>query len=83
MYVDITEKEWKAIQAGAISNNKLSQILNNSDPDKVRDLATPKQSKSISVGKQARIRQMLNYGYTIAEVAEAVGVSTSTVNDYI
>ena len=83
VYVDITEKEWKAIQAGAISNNKLSQILNNSDPDKVRDLATPKQSKSISVGKQARIRQMLNYGYTIAEVAEAVGVSTSTVNDYM
>lgn len=83
VYVDITEKEWKAIQAGAISNNKLTQILNNADSEKVRNLATPKQSRQISAGKQARIRQMLNYGYTIAEVADAVGVSTSTVNEYM
>src|SRR5690606_35267823 len=42
--VDITPSEWNAIQAGAISNHKLEQILNNADLDKIKTLATPRQA---------------------------------------
>lgn len=37
--IDITDKEWEAIQAGAISENKLTQILNNTNIDVVRQKA--------------------------------------------
>lgn len=77
--IDITDSEWAAIQAGAISNNKLNQILNNSDLDKVKQLATPKSNTSMSPAKLNRASAMLESGYTQAEVADALGVSLSTL----
>lgn len=75
----ISEKEWEAIQAGAISKHKLQEILNNADMDRVKELATPKKAFRISDTKKARIKALMKAGYTQAEVAEAVGVSPSTV----
>ena len=40
--IDITDRQWEAIQAGAISENKLKQILANTDVDKLRQRATPR-----------------------------------------
>ncbi len=77
----ITDKEWAAIQAGAISTSKLTKILNNTDIDVVKQLATPRTSTSITPAKKSRIKSMLNLGYTQAEIADAVGVSTSTITD--
>ena len=81
--IDITDKEWEAIQAGAISDNKLTQILNHCDIDKVKERAMPRPTKGISEAKQARIKRMKNNGYTLDEIAKAVGVSTSTVSKYL
>ncbi len=78
--VNITDREWEAIQAGAISSSKLTQILQNSDLNKVKRLATPRTSVSMSPAKVARAKSMLTSGYTQAEVAEALGVSTSTLS---
>lgn len=75
----ITPDEWDAIQAGAISHNKLSQILNNADIDQVRQLATPKAGNKMSSTKISRAQAMLNAGYTQAEVADQLGVSVSTL----
>ena len=80
---DITDREWEAIQAGAISANKLSKILNHMDADVLREYATPYGNKEISPAKQARIRNMAMSGYTPSEIASMVGVSTTTVNKYI
>lgn len=79
--VNITDKEWDAIQKGAVSNNMLEQILNNSDMDRVRELATPRNSVGVSPAKLSRARAMLNGGATYAEVADAVGVSVSALRD--
>lgn len=80
--VEITEKEWEAIQAGAISPSKLSQILQNANLDQVKQLATPRQnSKVISNAKLSRAQSMLASGLTLSEVAEALGVSTSTLSN--
>jgi hypothetical protein len=78
--IDITPSEWAAIQAGAISNNKLTQILNNADIDTVKTLATPKVKVTMDTPKTTRARAMLASGYTQAEVADALGVSISTLN---
>lgn len=77
----ITPSEWEAIQAGAISNNKLSNILNNADLDEVKQLAMPRDKPPMNAGKVARAQSMLASGYTQAEVADALGIPASTLND--
>lgn len=81
--VQLTDKEWAAIQAGAISNNKLSQILNNADLDQVKALATPRSSLVMTSAKQRRAEAMIAAGYTQAEVADALGVAVSTLKSSI
>lgn len=77
--IKISDREWEAIQSSAISTTKLVQILNNADMDRVKKLATPRPS-GMSASKVSRARTMLSNGYTYAEVAEALGVSTSTIS---
>lgn len=81
--IEITDKEWEAIQAGAISENKLTQILNNTNIDTLRQRATPRATTSLSTTKQNRISAMNNSGYSTSEIAEALGISTSTVSKYL
>lgn len=78
--IDIEPKEWEAIQAGAISASFLSSILNNTDLDKVKQLATPRSSLLMTNAKTSRARMLLANGYTQSEVADALGVSISTLN---
>lgn len=81
--IPITDKEWEAIQAGAVSTNTLTQILNNTDLDRVKQLATPRTKTGMSSAKIARAKSLLANGYTQAEVADALGVSTSTLADAV
>lgn len=80
--ISISPREWEAIQAGAISENILSQILRFADAATVRSYATPKATTALSTGQQSRIRAMRASGYTNAEIANALGVSPTTVTKY-
>ena len=82
--IEITEKEWEAINANAINSTKLKLILNNTDLDIVRSYATPKQSKGLSDAKISRAKAMLATGYyTQADVAELFGISPTTLMRYV
>lgn len=81
--IDITDREWEAIQAGAISEHKLKQILNNTDTDVLRQRATPRATKTLSDAKINRIKAMSASNYSIGDIAKALGVSTSTVSSYL
>ena len=81
--IHITPKEWEAIQAGAISDNKLSQILKYADADEVRQLATPRSTTQLSTAKVNKIKQMKASGYTNADIAASIGCSTSAVSKYL
>ncbi len=80
--IDITPKAWEAIQAGAVSETTLASILRFADIDQVRSYATPRATKSLSNGQQARIRAMRASGYTNDQIATMMGVSPSTVSKY-
>ncbi len=78
----VTDKEWEAIQAGAISENKLWGILNNCDPASLREKAMPKSSNTVSEAKISRIKAM-SASYTLQQIADKLGVSKSTVSKYL
>lgn len=78
----ITDNEWKAIQAGAVSETVLKRILNNSDPDSLRQKAMPKTSVQVNQAKINRIKAM-SASYTIQQIADKLGLSTSTVSKYL
>lgn len=78
----ISDNEWKAIQAGAVSENILKRILNNCDADSLRQRAMPKESKELNQAKQNRIKAM-SASYTISQIADKLGISTSTVSKYL
>ena len=80
--IHFTDREWEAIQAGAISKSKLAQIAKFADKDELRDRAIPHSRTELSSAKQAKIAAMKASGYTNAAIAEAIGCSVSTVIKY-
>lgn len=80
--IEITDREWDAIQANAISTNKLSRILNNTDQEAFKKRATPKDAAiTLTSAKLALIKSMYDSGmYTQADIAERLGISASTVS---
>ena len=81
--ITISDGEWRAIQAGAISDTTLSEILRYAEPKTVRERATPRASSALSDARISRIKAMANSGHTNAEIAEAMGISTSAVSKYL
>ena len=81
--IHITDKQWQAIQSGAISDTRLRRILRYTDEDELKALAMPKTNKGLSTAQQNKMKRMKTSGYTIAEIADALGVSTGTISKYI
>lgn len=81
--IEITDREWEAIQAGAISETKLTQILNNSKMDTVKQLAMPRTTTTLSTAKINKIASMNASGFSTAEIADSLGVSASTISRYL
>lgn len=78
--IDITPDEWRAIQAGAISNSKLNDILDNADLDVVKQYATPRKATVATPALMAHAKALLAAGYTQAEISQQLGIPTSTLN---
>ena len=82
--IEITDREWEAIQAGAISESTLKKILNNTDTDALRQRATPRTTNNTaSPAKVAKIKAMSSSNHTLAEIAAATGLSTTAVANYL
>jgi len=79
----ITDKEWEAIQAGAVTKTELDRILRKADADRVKELAMPRQSSGLSEARISRIQAMYAAGHSQADIADALGISTSTVLKYL
>jgi len=81
--IQITDREWFAIQAGAISHNKLLKILQNTDLVKLKERATPRENTVMSPARTRRAKSLLESGLKRAEVAKILGVSISSIDKLI
>lgn len=79
--VTFTDREWEAVQAGAVSNNTLMQLLTNADSDEVKRLATPRTSTGLTSTQLSRVKALSKNGYTQAEIAKQLGVSATTISN--
>lgn len=77
--VTFTDREWEAVQAGAISDNMLTKFLNSSNSDEIVKRAMPKNVTVMTSAKMSKANAMLRSGYSYAEIAKACGVPESTV----
>lgn len=77
--IEITDSEWEAIQNGAVSATMLKDIIKNTDQDELKKRALPKPGVTLSAATKSRIRAYADKGLTQAEIAKALGISTSTV----
>ena len=78
-HIVITPSEWHAIQSGAISSSRLAEILDHAQLEQVKVLATPRTHRGVTSSKLVLARARLTSGYTMAEVAQSLGVSVSTL----
>lgn len=81
--IKITDREWEAIQAGAITESKLIQILNNADTTELRQRATPRATTAVSGAKIARIKALAGSNYTLEQIATKTGLSVTTISKYL
>lgn len=78
--VHISEPEWDAIQANAISKTSLEKLLSKADMDELRGYATPKTKLTVPPAKLASIKRMMaDDRYTLAEIAQSTGISANTI----
>lgn len=78
-YVDISDREWEAIQHRAVSPTLLRSVVRNAKPERIKELSMPKSSNGISSAKLSRAKAMLAKGYSQAEVADMLGIARSTL----
>ena len=77
--IHMTDRQWDAVQANAISPSKLKDILNYVPKKRVMELAMPKKNAVMTSSITARAKAMFSAGATTAEVAAALGVAPSTL----
>ena len=77
--IEITPDEWAAIQAGAISNHTLTEILRYTDDSKIKEYAMPRTKRGMPASKIALAQAMAKRGYLQEEIASRLGVSTTTL----
>ena len=81
--IDITPKQWAAIDAGAISSSLLTEIINNTSLETIQNYTMPRRTQRslVSYTDECLIRSMAaRPGVTQAEIADAMGLSASTIN---
>lgn len=81
--INITDKEWEAIQSNAISGTALIKILRKADSDRVNELAIPKNTTTLSNAQVNKIKAMANSNFLTSEIAKAMDLSESTVRKYL
>ena len=88
VYVRLDERKIEAMNAGALSSSNITAVINNCDKDQFKKLAMPHKSNELSLSDQLKIKH-LSEAYkdrndgTLADIAEIVGCSVSTVKKYM
>jgi hypothetical protein len=79
--ITISDRQWDAIQAGAVSSSRLRDILAYADKKRVQELSMPRANTVMTPAITARAKAMLAAGATNADIAASLGIPASTLRD--
>ena len=79
--IEITDRQWDAIQSRGVSASLLTKILEYADPKRVEELSMPRKNTVMTGAVIARAKAMLAAGATNADVAAALGIPASTLRE--
>ena len=79
----ITDKEWEALNSGAINKSTQREIFKKVDDDTLKKDAMPKKTKTMSEQQIALVKRLADADYSIAEIADRIGFSTTAVANAI
>lgn len=77
--IDISDREWEAIQAGAISDTQFRRVLRYADTNEIKKRAMPRQTATMKASTRSRARLLLNAGYPPSTVAKELDISLETL----
>ena len=77
--IDISDREWEAIQAGAISDTQFRKVLRYADTSEIKKRALPRETAGMKPSTRSRARLMLNAGYAPSTVASELDISLETL----
>lgn len=77
--IEVSDRQWDAIQSGAVSASRLREILGYADKRKITELAMPRTNPVMTTAITARAKAMLSAGNSAADVAAALGIPVSTL----
>lgn len=77
----LTDKEWEAVNKGACNKSTVQRLMRNIDPDYLREKTMPQSKDKIPPSKISRAKNMLQRGYTLKEISEALNISMSSISD--
>lgn len=81
--ITVSDKEWEAIQNGAISKTMLGKLFKYTDEAEIRQRAMPRQTRELTAGQVALIKTYAESGRTNQELASRFGVSATTIGDIL
>lgn len=79
----ITDKEWEALNSGALNKSTQREIFKKVDDDTLKKDAMPKKTKTMSEQQIALVKRLADADYSIAEIADRIGFSTTAVANAI
>lgn len=77
--ITLTDREWDAIQAGALSETQFKRVIRYSDTSELRKRALPRKETGLRPTQKSRAKIMLNNGYAPSTVAAELGISTQAL----
>lgn len=77
----IEADEWEALNAGAVNKSTQREIFKKVADETLKEDTMPRKVKGMSDNQKALAQQLSASGYTIKQIADKLGFSTSTISD--
>ena len=74
-----TDRQWDAIQAGALSSSMTRDMLEYADEKRINQLASPRTNTVLTSAVSSRAKSLLASGKTWGEISDLLGVSVATL----
>ena len=77
--VTFSDREWEAIQAGAVHHSFLLDLMKNADSKDLKERAMPKTGTTISPARVNMIKNKLRQGFGVAAIVDQLDIPKSQV----